>query len=87
MGKATDWEEWSEKFLARTKRKGNKQLLVGTEKIAKLSEFAEAEGNSGAEHEKVTKAGGKRKKKLKMLFWASTTQQRRGYLKSCSEFM
>ena len=32
-GKANNWEGWSEKFLARAKRKGYKELLMGTKAI------------------------------------------------------
>ena len=31
-GKAVDWPVWSEKFLARARRKGYKKILLGKEK-------------------------------------------------------
>ena len=34
-GKKTDWSSWKEKFLARARRRGYKELLEGTEKIPK----------------------------------------------------
>ena len=38
-GKKSDWEGWSEKFLARAKRKGYKQLLLGKVKVPTESEI------------------------------------------------
>ena len=32
-GKAVDWPVWSEKFLARTRRKGYKKILLGKEVV------------------------------------------------------
>ena len=32
-GKAVDWPVWSEKFLARARRKGYKKILLGKEKV------------------------------------------------------
>ena len=58
-GRTIDWEGWSEKFLARAKRKGYKKLLVGTESTPTVSEYAAAEGKSGAVREKVVRAGDK----------------------------
>ena len=41
-GKTRDWEGWSEKFLARSKRKGYNELLQGKEKVPTQSEFEKA---------------------------------------------
>ena len=38
-GKKSDWEGWSEKFLARAKRKGYKQLLLEKAKVPTESEI------------------------------------------------
>jgi len=32
-GKAVDWPVWSEKFLARARRKGSKKILLGKEEV------------------------------------------------------
>ena len=37
-GKKTDWETWSEKFMARSKRRGYKKLLIEEIEIPKKSE-------------------------------------------------
>lgn len=34
-GKAVDWPVWSEKFLARARRKGYKNILLGKEVVLK----------------------------------------------------
>lgn len=41
-GKPSNWEGWSEKFLARAKRKGYKKLLLGTERVPTQSEYDQA---------------------------------------------
>ena len=41
-GKASDWEGWSEKFKARAKRKGYKDLLLGKKNIPTDSEYQQA---------------------------------------------
>lgn len=38
-GNPKDWEAWSEKFLARDKRKGCNELLTGRERIRTASEY------------------------------------------------
>ena len=58
-GRTTDWEGWSEKFLARAKRKGYKKLLLGTLPVPKASEYAEADGKSDAASKKVVNLGDK----------------------------
>ena len=39
IGKTSDWEGWSEKFKARAKRKGYKNMLIGREMIPTESEY------------------------------------------------
>ena len=56
-GRTTDWEGWSEKFLARAKRKGYKKLLVGKETVPKVSAYADAEGKDDATSKKIVKLG------------------------------
>lgn len=56
-GKTANWEGWSEKFLARAKRKGYKKLLLGTEKIPKGDEYELAVLGSSADDKKVKKLG------------------------------
>ena len=56
-GRTTDWEGWSEKFLARAKRKGYKKLLIGKETVPKVSAYAEAEGKDDATSKKIVKLG------------------------------
>ena len=64
LGRTSDWEGWSENFLARSKKKGYKKLLTGKENIPtakvkkkaemiKLSERSEAKefGNVAADEE------------------------------------
>ena len=46
-GRNSDWEGWSEKFLARAKRKGYKSLLIGKEKVP-----TESESSGGDEKKK-----------------------------------
>ncbi len=41
-GNIADWEGWSAKFLARDKRLGYKNLLLGKEKISTEGEYAKA---------------------------------------------
>lgn len=38
-GKPKNWDPWSEKFLARAKRKGYKSLLVGKEKVPTQDQY------------------------------------------------
>ena len=54
-GRTTDWEGWSEKFLARAKRKGYKKLLVGKETVPNVSTYTDAEGKSDATSKKIVK--------------------------------
>ena len=56
-GRTTDWEGWSEKFLARAKRKGYKKLLIGKEIVPKVSAYEEAEGKSDAASKKIVELG------------------------------
>ena len=56
-GKQADWEGWSEKFLARGKRKGYKKLLLGKEKIPTQAEFDLAELGTTDEDKKTVKVG------------------------------
>ena len=37
-GKAVDWPVWSEKFLARARRKGYKKILLGEEVVTNDAE-------------------------------------------------
>ena len=50
-GRTSDWEGWSEKFLARSKRKGYKKLLTGKDTIPMAEEYekAVAEGKKSGE--------------------------------------
>ena len=41
-GKTSEWEGWSEKFKARAKRKGYKDLLLGKKAIPTDSEYKQA---------------------------------------------
>ena len=41
-GRTSDWEGWSEKFLARSKKKGYKKLLTGKENIPTADEYEKA---------------------------------------------
>ena len=41
-GRTSDWEGWSEKFLARSKKKGYKKLLTGKENIPTAEEYEKA---------------------------------------------
>jgi hypothetical protein len=43
-GKKKEWRAWEEKFLARAKRYGYKELLLGLKEIPKASEEVDAEG-------------------------------------------
>ena len=49
LGRTTDWEGWSDTFLARSKRKVYKKLLIGKERVptSKEHEKAVAEGSAG----------------------------------------
>ena len=42
-GKTTDWEGWSEKFLAHGKRAGYKNLLTGKETIPTVEQYCREE--------------------------------------------
>ena len=48
-GRTTDWEGWSDNFLARSKRKVYKKLLIEKERVptSKEHEKAVAEGSAG----------------------------------------
>ena len=52
-GKAVDWPVWSEKFLARARRKGYKKILLGKEVVpddsADLSNINDEEERKGNE--------------------------------------
>ena len=52
-GKTTDWEGWSEKFLARGKRAGYKHLLTGKETIPTVEQYDTAVGKGDAESKKI----------------------------------
>ena len=41
-GRTTDWEGWSEKFLARSKRRGYKRLLIGKDTVPMAKEYENA---------------------------------------------
>jgi len=62
-GKAEHWDVWSEKFLARGKRKGYAKLLlckkneVGVDKIPTTSELAVAESGGTEADKRVVKVG------------------------------
>ena len=56
-GRTTDWEGWSEKLLARAKRKGYKKLLIGKEAVPKVSDYTDAEGKPDATSKKIVKLG------------------------------
>ena len=58
-GKTTDWEGWSEKFLARGKRAGYKHLLSGKETIPTVEQYKAAVGKSDAESKKVVELADK----------------------------
>ena len=43
LGRTSNWEGWSEKFLARsTKKKGYKKLLTGKDEIPTAEEYQKA---------------------------------------------
>ena len=42
-GTDEDWPVWSEKFLVRARRRGYKNLLLGTEQVPRLKEIAKDE--------------------------------------------
>ena len=46
-GKTSDWEGWSEKFLARSKRKGYKNVLLGREAVPTEADFKQALSTPG----------------------------------------
>ena len=52
-GKTTDWEGWSEKFLARGKRAGYKHLLTGKETIPTVEQCDAVVGKGDAESKKI----------------------------------
>lgn len=56
-GKQGDWDGWSEKFLARAKRKGYKKLLLGTEKVPTQEQIELAETSTSAPDKKIIKLG------------------------------
>ena len=41
-GRTSDWEGWSEKFLARSKKKGYKKFLTGKDDIPTAEEYEKA---------------------------------------------
>ena len=53
-GKKTDWAVWSEKFLARAKRRGYRDILLGKERIPTDDEEP-ADTASAASKEKYNK--------------------------------
>ena len=42
LGRTSDWEGWSKKFLARSKKKGYKKLLTGKDDIPTAEECEKA---------------------------------------------
>ena len=56
-GSAKDWVVWSEKFLARGKRKGYTKLLLGRVKIPTQDELTAAEDGNTDAKKKVTNLG------------------------------
>ena len=50
-GMKKDWDVWSEKFLARAKYKGYKDVLVGKVQLKKLSQVDESKGLTKEEKE------------------------------------
>ena len=54
-GKTSDWEGWSEKFKARAKRKGYKQLLLGKKKVPTQDEAELAALGSTSEDKATAK--------------------------------
>ena len=54
-GKSSDWKIWSRKFLARSNRKGYKNLLLGKDIVPKESEYTLAIGEANAAEKKITK--------------------------------
>ena len=52
-GRTSDWEGWSEKFLARGKRKDYKKLLLGKERIPTQSEYEKAVTDGNKEQIKI----------------------------------
>ena len=41
-GRTADWEGWSEKFLARSKRRGYKRLLIGKDTVPTAEDYESA---------------------------------------------
>ena len=56
-GKQSDWDGWSEKFLAHSKCKGYKKLLLGTEKVPTQEQIDLAESSSSSTDKKIIKLG------------------------------
>ena len=56
-GKTSNWDGWSEKFMARGKRKGYEKLLQGKEQIPTNNEYELAVLGSKNQDEKVKKNG------------------------------
>ena len=56
-GKQADWDGWSEKFLARAKRRGYKGLLLGRDKVPTQEQLDLAETSSSDSDKKILKLG------------------------------
>ena len=56
-GKQSDWDVWSEKFLARAKCKGYKKLLLGSEKVPTQEQIDLAKSSSSSTDKKIIKLG------------------------------
>ena len=56
-GRTSDWEGWSEKFLARSKKKGYKKLLTGKDDIPTAKVKKKAEMIKASERSKAKEVG------------------------------
>ena len=54
-GRTTDWEGWSEKFLARSKRRGYKRLLIGKDAAPTVKEYENAVAKNDKSGDNVIK--------------------------------
>ena len=52
-GKTSNWKGWSEKFLLRGKRKKDKKLLLGKERVSTQSEYEKAVTDGDKEPVKI----------------------------------
>ncbi len=55
LGKSSDWKIWSRTFLARSNRKGYKNLLLGKDIVPKESEYTLAIGEANPAEKKTVK--------------------------------